>query len=1311
MSWKRFTHGDCPVCNGARKDCRQSTLNNLVHCRNSEANPVDWAFLKTDILGFGIWAYKPDREAWNEERREEWRREQEFKRKQQEKQEQKRRKQSLSNIERDREIRKILSQLSLSERDRQRLKNRGFTDEQIQANHYRSVTKWQRLDWAVNPQLAGTHRNGKGLNNPCSGILCPVPNEEGLYVALRLHNPKSQENGLGKYIWLSSSKRGVDNKNQDGENPIAVYYPKECKCFDKIGLVEGLEFKSALAANRLGYPVIGFSGSNFASSPKTLHQAIQTITNQLWIQQQEAQLSNQSPPNSIFSNITSKETEKLVFANMTVPFLKSAECGQQSERNTPTGTSNGTIATQTLSGSNKIPITFVLLGDGGCLLNQQVLNGYDSGVKLIQSWHEQVNYAWWNQVEKSVGDIDEIYPEQIAKITHLSPEEFEELAKKEQYFHQLRVDWRKSKQFTADTVVRQRYFKWSCPQSKTASFIKSSTGTGKTTQLLKWLEELKDQGAIALGYRNTLLLQLCAQSGFYHLHEHDGAALIGWEQARIALCVDSLWRFKPEDFNGKVLIIDEVCSVIIHLLFSPTVSNREKILNLFAEALNRCDRLICLDGMMADWVVNYLMEFCQDKELQRVKNTWNNNKPVVNFLMGTIDVNGDLKVNDRSPWLEELLERAPVPAIGTDSQVTAESLDNLLTERGYNVLRIDSKTVHENYVKEFLTDCNAYLKKYKPDILIYTPSAESGVDVSITHYFTHHFCFFFGVLGVDAILQLIARIRDVDCPKYFWCREWVSLPDTETIRTATAQKVAQVIDENLLRDLSLTMSGEDQEEQIIAAARLAFQKSQTPHIRCANFLRAIANYEKSNLRSCILEALNVHGYEVNLVQGLSNQNIKELVQDATEDVKRQNCHDIFTAEDIPTSQIDRPLAFDAGWLERCQLTKAIHKKRLPGIETTPRWSEDLLYKFLYEDRYFIDKQELFWLLNHPEAAKLLQQERYHSLMRHFLQEEHLALWKMKQRFSLINALREIGILELIENPDKIYTKDSPEIIAIWKKGQALKYKQVLGRSPGKQEYALRYVCRLLNMIGLAWSSKQVRQQSTLVRQYQLDRQLLNDPDRLVVLECIERKYQKYLSGELENLDWSAILERLNQTQKESAEKSAETTTEQEVEVDTHEPNNVYTPQASCVFGNNPEKSTLFDSEINPLDSEDSLKYIIEMLQLSDSADTLRQLLEISEFTPDRLNRAWRMLNADKRRQISIWAKQLKAERQEWDFDYVIEQIDRQIKRIGKTIGYWKQYLLEKYNVTSRLRLSDRQILEFWTDLQVLPGINEGKPAY
>jgi len=55
--------GNCPVCNGARKDCRQSKQTGLVFCRDSEANPPDYIFRDLDKLGFGIWAEKATVEA------------------------------------------------------------------------------------------------------------------------------------------------------------------------------------------------------------------------------------------------------------------------------------------------------------------------------------------------------------------------------------------------------------------------------------------------------------------------------------------------------------------------------------------------------------------------------------------------------------------------------------------------------------------------------------------------------------------------------------------------------------------------------------------------------------------------------------------------------------------------------------------------------------------------------------------------------------------------------------------------------------------------------------------------------------------------------------------------------------------------------------------------------------------------------------------------------------------------------------------------------------------------------------------------
>jgi hypothetical protein len=179
---------------------------------------------------------------------------------------------------------------------------------------------------------------------------------------------------------------------------------------------------------------------------------------------------------------------------------------------------------------------------------------------------------------------------------------------------------------------------------------------------------------------------------------------------------------------------------------------------------------------MADWCVNYLQTIAPDKVIIKAENTYQGKKPLINLLLGTIDAFDEtkrVKVDDRSPWFRYLLDESAVPVVCSDSQALIEALDNIFTERGLDVLRIDSKTVPEDYVKEFLKDCNAYIEKRKPDVLLYTPSAESGVDVSIPDYFTQHFGFFFGVLDVDGILQMLGRIRD-DITKFVWCKSFVS---------------------------------------------------------------------------------------------------------------------------------------------------------------------------------------------------------------------------------------------------------------------------------------------------------------------------------------------------------------------------------------------------------------------------------------------------------------------------------------------------------------------------------------------------------
>ena len=223
MNWKRFTRRDtCPVCNGERHDCRQNLETNLIHCFSTEANPLDYVYRGQDSIGFSMWAYKPDAEEWADERRQEWQLEQERKRKLKEQQERKQLKKLLPIQERDKVIRAILEQLTLSDRHREILKRRGLTDIQINEAGYRSVKKWQKLTNPVNNRFSGVNIRGDKLNNFTDGILIPIANENGLYTALRINNLEATTNGYGKYVWVSSAKRGINVHLPNGELPITA---------------------------------------------------------------------------------------------------------------------------------------------------------------------------------------------------------------------------------------------------------------------------------------------------------------------------------------------------------------------------------------------------------------------------------------------------------------------------------------------------------------------------------------------------------------------------------------------------------------------------------------------------------------------------------------------------------------------------------------------------------------------------------------------------------------------------------------------------------------------------------------------------------------------------------------------------------------------------------------------------------------------------------------------------------------------------------------------------------------------------------
>jgi hypothetical protein len=1011
----------------------------------------------------GLWAaFKPDNSSeWTQQQRLDWRCENQRRQQQKAKEDEQRRRRSLSAVERHQQYIRLLGELTLHPDDRADLVRRGFTHEQIELAGFKSIKRYQQLKFRYSELLPGISR-GERLVIRDEGYLCPIRNADGLIVACQVRLRTLPTTDSNRYRWLSGKGQALHlyPEGCEGELPLPVFRPQGKP--KGIALAEGTGVKPFLVSQRLNLFTIGAAGGQWASSPKLFKQTLEKAA----------------------IEVEGKEIK--------------------------------------------------IFPDAGDIANSSVMTRWQRVIDLLEEWGWSVAIAWWGQVDKLHRDIDELDLEELTDhqtIEFITPKEFLALTPSKpidqkkgfskSYKEKAKEAWHGAKRFTADIRTATEWCEdWKLPPQNSISFGRAGLGRGKSTRLRNWVRTWQEEGKgfICLGYRNTLLLQLCEKLGFYHLHESDSAIMRHDPSGGIALCIDSLWRFRPEEFDGKVLILDEVMSVIRHLLHSPTVKGHDNILQLFEEALQRASQIVCLDGCMADWAVEYLHKLAPGKKILRVENTFQGEKPTVNFLLGTIDIDEEVKKNDRSPWLKYLLNDCAVPAICSDSQVFIESLDNLLTKRGLKTLRIDSKTVPEKYVKEFLKDCNAYIEEHQPDAILYTPSAESGVDVSISDYFTGHVGFFFGVLGVDSILQMLGRIRDAKCTKFVWVREWVAQSEQTHSRSPFTKKVEQAIGKMLCKDITETFSGIDRDKDIINKLRAIIEDSKTPHFEASNQIQAIDNYEKSNLRECVLESLKASGYPIRLCTLNPSEESKERVGDATEETKRQNCRDIFTAEKIAPEFKDKlSKKFDARWEERVKVIQASYRSRLPGIEETPSWREDFVYKIRYDNPDFITQVELFWLYSHPEEANRMNQERYHRIA----QKERTFIGNIKSRMARVRALREIDFERFLD-PEKTWLEDSPELVELVGRCRDEKIAADLGRHPGQQSN-IRFLGSLLKMLGLKHKGQKVKSEDGDYRIYRLDRDTLSDPDRRNALQCLDRRWESYLKKEIEVLDWEPIL--------------------------------------------------------------------------------------------------------------------------------------------------------------------------------------------
>lgn len=272
----------CQICSDTSGKCRETET--VLLCMNiTDAHSTPGGFKFIGLTKDGLWGkfVKDDGQNFTQEQREQWQREQKLQKLLRLKAEQKRSKRSLSESHRDKEIRKVLSQLSLKPCHKADLQHRGLTDEEIIALKFRSVDQWQKLESEVSYKLAGVSIHGKSLITQ-AGYICPIFNPQGLITSWQLRADNASDGG--KYKWASSATRKRPNRASshlpNGELPITYCRPLNQLQSQYIGLTEGI-LKPQITAIKRNQIVLGAAAGNFAASPDIFKSYLEHASHEL----------------------------------------------------------------------------------------------------------------------------------------------------------------------------------------------------------------------------------------------------------------------------------------------------------------------------------------------------------------------------------------------------------------------------------------------------------------------------------------------------------------------------------------------------------------------------------------------------------------------------------------------------------------------------------------------------------------------------------------------------------------------------------------------------------------------------------------------------------------------------------------------------------------------------------------------------------------------------------------------------------------------------------------------------------------------
>lgn len=409
------------------------------------------------------------------------------------------------------------------------------------------------------------------------------------------------------------------------------------------------------------------------------------------------------------------------------------------------------------------------------------------------------------------------------------------------------------------------------------TMIASPTGTGKTELAKKLITEVKEKNKfpriLVVVHRQSLARDTA--------NRYDLPCYLDFDDIRgapqMVICINSLYKLGLYVEAYDLIIIDELTQVHRHL-FGGTFNRGEGIraLSLLEHLTCTAHQVLALDAGMTDIAARWARELRDD--VTCINNGYREEKGT------SVIYHHHQKVIEKA--LKYALDGKRI-AIGTgfnQSKVLYEIFSALFP--GNNCVVINSENSAQPHIQAIINDINNKM----PNILIYTPSLGSGID--ITAPVDAIFGYFRGnVLPGDDINQMMGRCRNT-VERHIYVQ-----PNVDGRLPTNSERIYENYEKKAVFS-GINAGAEAPGHLILTERQIHFGRLQSDY-------EAEDNRSKNNLVSHVVAIMHDSGWITQFAETHAPKELKEELNETSEFIKLQKKHQILNAVPVDESNYRR----------------------------------------------------------------------------------------------------------------------------------------------------------------------------------------------------------------------------------------------------------------------------------------------------------------------------------------------------------------------------------------------------------------------